>query len=143
MNPVIVQLRVMQIMFIVSVLLFILFLYVNPPATQSVDVPVQWGIVCCAIASALSGFSVQRMLRRAPSQSLADTHSSTPRSRWFAGHLIRFATAESVALFGFALRMMGDSSNVVIALFACSLLLLAVWQPGEIPAATESHNPIR
>jgi hypothetical protein len=142
MDPILRIIRIMQLMFIVSVLLFILVLYVARPATQSVDATVQWSIVCCAVASALLGFNLQRMLRRAPSQSLADMQSSTPRSRWFAGHLVRFATAESVALFGFALRWLGSSSNLVTLLFAGSLLLLVVWQPGEVPAATESQNTV-
>jgi hypothetical protein len=142
MNPAILTVRVMQLMFIVSVLLFILVLYVDAPATQSVDATVQWSIVCCAIASALSGFIVQRMHRRAPSKSLPGTQSSTPRGRWFTGHLVRFATAESVALFGFALRWLGSSSNLVTLLFAGSLLLLVVWQPGEVPAASESEGSI-
>jgi hypothetical protein len=143
MNPVLRTVRMMQVMFIVSILLFILVLYLDAPATQSVDATVQCGIVCCAIAFALSGFIVQRMLRRAPSQSLPGTQSSTPRSRWFAGHLVRFATAESVALFGFTLRWMGSSSNMITLLFAGSLLLLVVWQPGEVPAAIESQGPMQ
>ena len=143
MNPTTLTVRVMQFTFIVSVLLFMFVLHVIHPATQSVDSTMQWSIVFCAIASAMAGFIMQRVIRNAPDRPNALGQTSTPQGRWLTGHVIRFATAESVALFGFVLRMMGDSSNVVVALFAGSLLLLVVWQPGEVPAATESQNPIR
>lgn len=143
MNPAIRTVRVMQVAFIVSVLLFMYVLRAVHPATHSVNPSVQWGIVFCAIASAMMGFIVQRIMLRAPSQSSATTQDSTLLGPWFAGHVLRFATAESVALFGFALRMIGDSSPVVTALFAGSLLLLILWQPGEVPPAAESQNLLR
>jgi hypothetical protein len=142
MNPVIRVVRVLQVAIIVSVLLFIFVLHVIHPAPQNVDSFLQLAIVCCAIASALSGFILQRMLLNAPSRPSSTTQNSTPRARWFTGHVIRFATAESVALFGFVLRMMGSTSNLVSVLFAGSLLLLILWQPGGVPAETESNIPI-
>jgi hypothetical protein len=143
MNPVIGQLRVVRTIFIAFVLLFMLFLHDVHPAPRSVDATVQWSIVCCAIASALSGFIVQWMLLRAPSQSVLEAQSSTLRGRWFTGHLIRFATAASVALFAFVLRMMGSYSKHLNLLVIGSLLLLLLWQPGEVPAVTESESAVR
>jgi F0F1-type ATP synthase membrane subunit c/vacuolar-type H+-ATPase subunit K len=110
------------------------------PEPHSVNASVQWGIVCCAIASAMTGFIMQRVIMNAPDLPKVLGQTSTPRSRWFMGHIIRFATAESVALFGFVLRMIGSNSNVVMALFASSLFLLLLWQPGAIPTETESKN---
>jgi hypothetical protein len=133
----------MQVAFIASVLLFYLVLHLTHPAPQNVDSSVQLAIVCCAIASAMGGFIMQRAIQNAPDRPNASGQKSTPRGRWLSGHVIRFATAESVALFGFVLRMLGSTSNVVIALFAGSLLLLVFWQPGEVPAESESQNPIR
>jgi hypothetical protein len=143
MNPAIVTVRIMQFAFIVSVLLFFRVLHIVQPAPQGVSATVQWCIVCCAIATALLGFVGQRAFRRAPSPLVPETQRSTVRSRWFAGHLLRFATAESVAMFGIVLHALGSPTNLVDAMFAGSLLLLVVWQPGEAPAATESQNPIR
>jgi hypothetical protein len=143
MNPAIFLVRTMQVVFIVSVLLFYFVLHVVCPAPQSVNAYLQWVIVCCAIASAMAGFIMQRVILNAPDRPNSLGQTSTPKGRWLTGHVIRFATAESVALFGFVLRMMGSYSNVVIALFAGSLLLLVVWQPGEVPTATESQSLIR
>lgn len=143
MNPAIIKVRTMQIAFIVSVLMFAHVIHKLPPVPQSVDTVVQWAIVCCAVFSALSGFFVQRVLRRVPNMPHSMIQDSDLLRPWFFGHVIRFATAESVALFGFALCMIGGPSNLVTAMFAGSLLLLILWQPGEVPAATESQNLIR
>lgn len=142
MNPAIRMVRVMQVTFIVAVLLFYFVLHVVHPMPQSVNANFELIFVCCAIASAILGFVMQRALLNAPNPSGSTAQSSTPRGRWFMGHLIRFATAEAVALFGFALRMMGSSSKLVTLLFAGSLLLLVFWQPGEVPTESESQSPI-
>jgi F0F1-type ATP synthase membrane subunit c/vacuolar-type H+-ATPase subunit K len=143
MNPAIRVVRILQCAIIVSVLLFYYVLHVTHPAPQSVNANFQLAVVCCAIASAMAGFIMQRAIKNAPDRPNASGQKSTPRGRWLSGHVIRFATAESVALFGFVLGMMGSTSNVVIALFAGSLLLLVFWQPGEVPTETESQGPIR
>jgi hypothetical protein len=137
MNPVIFQLRIMQITFIVSVGLFYYVICTIHPAPQSVNPSMQSAIVLCAITSALMGFIVQRIMLRTPSQSLTEKQNSTLFSRWFAGHILRFATAESVALFGVVLHMLGSSSTLVNVMFICSLLLLLIWQPGTCPPKNE------
>jgi hypothetical protein len=146
MNPAIRQVRIMQYTFIVSVLLFYYVgSTIHPPHPPTTPVPLTmvWGMVFCAIASALGGFVVQRMLLRAPIPSNPATQDVTARSRWFTGHLVRFATAESMALFGFALRFLGGPSTQVYLLFGGALLLLLLWQPGAIPTSTESQQLIR
>ncbi|HUD73891.1 MAG TPA: hypothetical protein VMQ76_02385 [Terracidiphilus sp.] len=140
MNPAILVVRTLQCAMIVSVLMFIFVLKVIHPAPHSVSASFQWSIVFCAVASALMGFIVQRMLLRARSKSLPAAQSPDPRGPWLSGHIIRFATAESVALFGFVLRMMGSTSILVAVLFVTSLLLLLLWQPGAVPTETESQS---
>jgi hypothetical protein len=138
MKPPIFTMRIMQCTFIVSVLMFIYVLRITHPPVKSVDATLQWIIVLIAAVSALAGFIVQQLLMRTPSQSLPQAPNSTPLNRWFSGHIFRFATAESVALFGFALRMMGSTSVIVTLLFGSSLLLLLIWQPGTCPPQNKS-----
>ncbi len=142
MSPAILLVRIMQCAFIVSVLLFIFVLHIVHPAPHSVNASLQWSIVLCAIASALMGFIVQGIWSRAPSQPLPAAQNATLRSRWLSGHILRFATAESMALFGFVLRMMGSSSVLVTVLFVSSLLLLLLWQPGAVPTQSEFQDSI-
>jgi hypothetical protein len=142
MSPTISQLRIMQFVMIVSVL-FIFFISRSLPVPSlSADPSMQWAIVVCAIASGVSGFILQRILLRASGQASRSPQASTPLARWRIGHMVRFATAESVALFGFVLRSLGASSTFVYLLFGGGMLLLVLWQPGALPTETESQNPI-
>lgn len=141
MSPAIRVVRILQFAFIVSVLLFYYIARTLHPPAQSVNAVAQWAIVVCAVFVALSGFIVQRVILNAPVRPASDAQNSTPQGRWFTGHVVRFATAESVALVGLVLRALGSPSNLVIAMFAGSLLLLLIWQPGDAPAVNESKNP--
>jgi hypothetical protein len=143
MNPAIVKVRTMQVAFIISVVLFFFVSRTFPPPVQKVNATFQWAIVSCAVFAVLSGFIVQRILRRVPNMPLSMIQSSDLLRPWFSGHVVRFATAESVAMFGLILRSLYGPSNVVTFLFAGSLLLLILWQPGEVPAANESQSSIR
>jgi hypothetical protein len=138
MNPVIFQLRIMQIVFIVSVGLFYYVLSIIQPTAHAVNPTIQSVLVLCAIAFVLMGFIVQRMMLRTPSQSLPEKQNSILLNRWFAGHILRFATAESVALFGVVLHIFGSSSVLVNVMFLCSLLLLLIWQPETCPPNNQS-----
>jgi hypothetical protein len=138
MNPVKFQLRIVQISFIISVGLFYYVISMIHPTAHAVNSSMQSAIVLCAIASALMGFIVQRMMLRAPSLSLPEKQNSILLTRWYAGHILRFAAAESVALFGLVLHMLGSSSTLVNVMFICSLFLLLIWQPGTCPPKNES-----
>ena len=138
MNPVTLQLRIVQISFIMSVGLFYYVGSMIQPAAHAVNSSMQSAIVLCAIASALMGFIVQHIMLRAPSQLPPEKQNSILFNRWFAGHILRFATAESVALFGLVLHMLGSSSTLVNVMFICSLLMLLIWQPGTCPPINES-----
>ena len=143
MNPAIKVVRTMQVAFIVSVLLFYYVcstLHPIDPSKPPVAPSMGWGLVFCAIASALGGFLFQQMLRGAPMPSDPATRDVTARSRWLSGHIVRFATEESVALFGFVLRFLGGPSTQVYLLFGGSLLLLLLWQPGAFPTMAGSQD---
>ncbi|MGA7830594.1 MAG: hypothetical protein WCA21_06520 [Terracidiphilus sp.] len=140
MNPVLRMVRILQASMIVAVLLFYYVCYTIPSAPQIANPYFQWIIVFCAMASAVGGFFVQRIMQRAPRQIFPAAQESTPRKQWLTGHVVRFATAESVALFGFVLHTTGGTPVVVNLLFASSLLLLVLWQPGALPPQTDSQN---
>jgi hypothetical protein len=142
MNPITRQLRIIQVAMIVSVGLFYYVRSTTPPAAHKLNPTVQWAIVSCAVASALMGFIVQRILARSPGTSHPGSQISARFSPWFAGHILRFATAESVALFGFVLHTLGGPPVLVNCLFAGAMLLLLLWQPGTIPAPTVSQSSI-
>jgi cytochrome b561 len=127
------QLRIIQIAFIVASLMIIdVSRKIQPPA-QNVNSSLQWAIVFIAIGVTLSGFLVQRLMLRAQSQSLPAAHNHTRRDWWFKGHIIRFAFAQAVVLFGFFLHTIGSKSILVIALYVSGILLLLIRWPGTSP----------
>jgi hypothetical protein len=142
MRPVVFQLRIIQFFMVASVLMFFLYGRTLPVPSENVAVSFQWAIVACAIAFALFGFIAQRIFVRASSRTLRSAQASTPLTRWQMGHIIRFASAELMALFGFVLRSLGAPSTFVYSLFGGGLLLLLLWQPGAVPTESESHSSI-
>ncbi len=142
MRPVVFQLRIIQFAMVASVLMFFYVGRTLPVPSQNAAASFQWAIVACAIASALGGFIAQRTVQRASSQTLQPARTSTPLARWQMGHIIRFASAESVALFGFVLRSLGAPSAIVYSLFGGGMLLLLLWQPGAAPTPSESQSSI-
>lgn len=138
MNQVNFVLRIMQAAFVVSVLLFYYVGSMIHPAAQAVNTSMPRAIVLCAIASVLMGFIGQRVFQRTTSQSFPEKQNPSILTRWIAGHILRFATAESVALFGLVLHTLGSSSTLVNVMFISSLLLLLIWQPGICPPQNQS-----
>lgn len=142
MNPVSFQLRVMQFAFIASVVMFFFVGQTLIPATPSINATFQWVIVFIAIGSASMGFVLQRIFLRAANKHASTAQGASALRVWRAGHILRFATAESVALFGLVLQSVGASANIVYALFGGSALLLLLWQPGAVPAETVSRTTV-
>src|SRR5687767_870096 len=73
------------------------------------------------------------ILRKSLSSSAQDRLRSDPgdaaaAASWQAGHIVSFALAESVALFGLVLRMIGGSTEQAAGFYAAGLgLLLILW----------------
>jgi hypothetical protein len=88
-----------------------------------------WFLIVAGVWSGILGFTVQRRIvnRRRPSA------SSTPFTRWRAGHIVRLVMAYTVGLYGFCLSMFAGPPLVVNSLFGMGLLLLLVWMPGQVP----------
>jgi len=127
---------------VASVLMFFYVGRTLPVAPDNAAASFQWAIVACAIASALGGFIAQHVVQRASNQTARPAQDSTKLARWQMGHIIRFASAESVALFGFVLRSLGAPSTIVNSLFAGGIILLLVWQPGTAPTPSEPQSSI-
>lgn len=91
---------------------------------------VHWLFVVGAVWSGVLGFTVQRRIGDGPRR---PSSTSTPFTRWRAGHITRLWTATAVGLYGFCLRMFAGPPWLVNVLFGGGLLLLVVWTPGTVP----------
>lgn len=97
--------------------------------------PIHWFILLAAIYCAVAGFTTQRALAKKPSRPSRPKNGSTPFTRWRAGHLIRLATATSVATWAAVLSVSGGPIWIAYWLAAVGVLLLVIWRPGELPVA--------
>lgn len=50
-------------------------------------------------------------------------------TRWRIGNIVTFVLCESVALFGFALRMLGGKLAASLPFYAAAILLMLIWAP--------------
>jgi hypothetical protein len=85
----------------------------------------------------------QRLIDRLKARNPRLNRAHNPVSRWTVTHLIRLVNAEYVCFSVLALYVIGGSDWLVDVLFVIGMLLLLTWQPGEVPAATESQRSMR
>lgn len=86
------------------------------------------------IAVALMNVGIAQLFGRkmvtAAEEALAQNASDDAvLGRWRQGHLITFALCESVAMFGFALRMLGGDPLQAAPLYVLAFALMLVWAP--------------
>jgi hypothetical protein len=98
--------------------------------------PLQWAIVLAATYGAVSGFTFQRFLNKNRPRSRLGGAGSTPYRRWSVGHLMRLATACSVALWGAVTPILKGPLWMAYAFCGVGILLLLVWTPGTPPPDT-------
>ncbi len=100
-----------------------------------------WVMTGLALYAAWGGFFIRRRLIRRSEEALAKDDSNLKAlKQWEAGHLIGFASAEAIVIWGVVVRMVLGGALWQASLFcAAGLFLLLLWTPRmpiTIPAAT-------
>lgn len=128
------QLRIVQIICLVpAVLAFWLITHSSKPKNNAEFGPIQWAIVLAATYCAVSGFTFQRFLNKERPQSRPGGTGSAPYRRWSIGHLMRLATACSVAMWGAVTPILKGPLWMAYAFWGLGILLVLVWTPGTPP----------
>lgn len=129
-----VRLRLLQIACILLVLVCIWIIRVRHNRWDGTITPRHWLVIGCTVWTAISGFTLQRrIVNRTPRTS----RTSTPFTRWRAGHLLRLWTAMAVGMWALILSDFAGPPWLVRVFFVVSLLLLVAWMPGSVPANTQ------
>lgn len=133
-NPQIV--RVIHIVFILSLLLYIFLVIPMLQITPKAVNPVIVGGLALAVVSELSvrPYLQKSLLVLAEARLRRDPNDLQARRIWFTGHLLNFCMAESIGLFGVVLKILGAPWSIAGIFFAVSLLLLLYWTPRWVPA---------
>jgi hypothetical protein len=139
------QLRLVQAGYILFLVLCISMLHLGvlgnlESAGRTMNVS-QYLAVVGAIWSAVVGFTFQRKMARTVTRPQRPGTKSTPFTRWRAGHIIRFASATSVGIWGLVLYYFRGPLWVVDALLAVGLILLVTWRPGASPDSKIANQP--
>jgi hypothetical protein len=125
--------RIMKYAFIASVLLFgVVAIEIPSKAAHPPQHIVEVIITVFALANLVLGLNAQSFFARVVKPNSA-TAAGTPISQWFAAGIFSLALMESCALFALVLHLLGSSTKLVGILFACAILTLIFWNPGNAP----------
>ena len=126
--------QIVKYAFVVSVLLFGVIAIKIPSKAEHPPQHVVEAIICVIALSNLALGLNARLLFARFIQVRSGTAGNTAMSQWFAAGIFSMAIIESCALFAFVLHLLGSSSKLVGILFACAILTLIFWNPGNAPA---------
>ena len=127
------QLRMVQIGCLVLAV-SALWLVAHPaePKNNAEFGPIQWAIALAGIYSAVFGFTSQRFFNKKRPQSRPSGPGSASY-RWSIGHLMRLATACTVAIWGAVTAMFKGPLWMAYGFCGLGILLVLVWTPGTPP----------
>lgn len=123
-------LRVIGAAFLLSIALYAMVgEMVGPSSAADLGVVHQAMLVAAVITGAAAVF-VRRMLAGKAEEVLRlHSEDAAALGRWRAGQLVGFALAESVALYGLVLRILGGSLRDAAPFYGGAALLLLVFWP--------------
>jgi F0F1-type ATP synthase membrane subunit c/vacuolar-type H+-ATPase subunit K len=100
-----------------------------------------WVMTGLALYAALGGFFLRRKLMRRSEEALAkDASNPKALKQWQAGHLIGFASAEAIVIWGVVVRMvLGGALWQASLFYAAGLFLLLLWTP-RMPITTPAST---
>jgi hypothetical protein len=105
------QVRLIHVAFVITWFLFVFILQIElkPPA-RPIEPFVVGGFALAAISGVSIGWTMRWKLLASSAEALVHApEDGTALARWRTANILSFAFAESVTLFGFALKMLGAS----------------------------------
>ena len=137
------RMRLIHGAFVVSWFLFILVLKFAVPPQSPGNIPgflpLVFGFVCVSEVG-LAFFLREQIVTSAEAVLKSDPENSTALAKWRTGNLLSFCFAETITLFGLALKLLGFEWRVAAIFFAAGLLFLLLWMPRKIEAM---HRGVR
>ena len=109
-------------------LCYLYILHFLNPFPRRISLWVQLSFIAFVAYSVVGGFVVRRKYLALASATAAIDSPGALR-RWQVGNFIGFGVATTLALVGFALRILGSTWPVPAALFGAALAFLLLWRP--------------
>jgi len=123
--------RILHLCFLIAAVVYMLvpFLIVS---NASVDAPIVVAACLGLVAMSTIGIGLffrGRNLNPAAERLRTNPDDTTAAGQWRGGVVLSLACAESVVLFGLALRMLGGAWSVAGGFYVVGILLLLAWTP--------------
>ena len=133
--------RLLHTAFLATIFMFILCIHLAAPAERSVSPIIPIAFTCVAIGDIGVGFVRRRMLMAKVTETFErECDVSKALEQWRIANIASFVHAETVALFGVALKFLGASWKIASPFFFVGFALLLLWMPKlDLPA--ESRPP--
>lgn len=131
------KVRVLHAVFLLTMFLYICMLSIVRPVGQGV----QFTFVLALGFLALSDLGIALFFRKQKVEASVETlrtHPDDPAAlnQWCVGMILSFCFAETIALFGFVLKILGADWKIAGAFFAFAVLLMLLWTPRlDLPGA--------
>src|SRR5712692_7229460 len=120
--------RIIHGILLVSVLLYAtLGEKIGPAEAKDLKILPQLFALLAALNVVIALLAHYRMVRPAGDALRLRPDDAESLGRWRAGNLISLVLCESVALFGFVLRLLGGTFLVSAPFYSVAILLLLVW----------------
>jgi hypothetical protein len=122
--------RIIHVAFVWTWFLFVLVIQIVKPVEQSVSPTILYAITAVAASDVVFGFVRRKGWLEASVEILrAQPENTQALVQWRTGNIVSFVQAETVTLFGVALKFLGASWPVAGAFFFVGLALLLLWTP--------------
>jgi hypothetical protein len=128
-RPKVSQIWIIYFAFLATFPMFAFVLHTAKPSGGEASLEVLIAIACVAIVDVPIGHFIRKSHFDRARASLRNNDRTTAVNLWLLGNIMGFTFAETVMLFGFVLRILGASWNVVGIFFAAGFLLLLLWRP--------------
>jgi hypothetical protein len=124
--------KVLQIVRIVMLVSIVCYAFIGERMAQSAapDRNIYFAITLFAITTVGIIFAVRRLFVLRPEETLvSQPEDAEALKRWRTGHLAIYALSESVALFGFVLRILGFNLSQVTPFYLAGFALILLFGP--------------
>ncbi|HEV1994298.1 MAG TPA: hypothetical protein VGR03_08205 [Candidatus Acidoferrum sp.] len=122
--------RVLHLIFLLTVALFIINLRMLQPAERGISfLTVSVFVLLCLSDIAIAISFRARMITPSIERLRVNPQDAAALGRWRSGVITSFTFAETVVLLGFMLKILGAGWNVAGVFFVVGILLLLAWAP--------------
>ncbi len=124
------ELRLLHFAFLLTWSLFILCIQMVKPQARTVQPLIFYALAIVVITDIAVGVALRKKRVDAPMEVLRrEPENGGALAQWRAGNIFSFAQAETVTLFGVALKFLGANWSVAGIFFLLGLVLMLLWTP--------------